>query len=400
MPSKPLSELLSDVIDNRGRTCPTSAAGIPLIATNCIRNDLLYPAYDKVRYVSQNTYKNWFRGHPEPGDLIFVLKGTPGRVCLTPDPVDFCIAQDMVALRPDPSAVYPRFLFALLRSEPVQRQIENMHVGTLIPHFKKGDFSRLLLPIPDELTQRVTGDIYFTLSDKIDLNRRMNETLTQWTQAMLFAALAGAEAVTEAPIADIAGVIDCLHSKKPPRVESGSILLQLNNIALDGSIALSPWYHISDSDYRLWTSRIELRSGDCVITNVGRVGAVAQIPERLRAAPGRNMTAIRPRSVPPTFLLESLLAPAMRSEIDRRTDSGTILDALNVRNIGKLLLRIPERAVINQFEQQARPLRALVEKNLRESKTLEELRNTLLSGLISGRIRVTEHAEAIAKEAV
>ncbi len=69
----PLSELLSEVIDNRGKTCPTSHSGIPLIATNCVRNDLLYPSYENVRYVSPDTYKTWFRGHPRAGDLIFVL---------------------------------------------------------------------------------------------------------------------------------------------------------------------------------------------------------------------------------------------------------------------------------------------------------------------------------------
>ena len=51
----PFSELLSVVIDNRGKTCPTADSGIPLIATNCIRNELLYPTYDKVRFVSKET---------------------------------------------------------------------------------------------------------------------------------------------------------------------------------------------------------------------------------------------------------------------------------------------------------------------------------------------------------
>ncbi|HXT40024.1 MAG TPA: restriction endonuclease subunit S, partial [Candidatus Angelobacter sp.] len=72
----PFSELLGEVIDNRGKTCPTAERGIPLIATNCIRNELLYPTYDKVRYVSQETYDTWFRGHPQPGDIIFVNKAT------------------------------------------------------------------------------------------------------------------------------------------------------------------------------------------------------------------------------------------------------------------------------------------------------------------------------------
>ena len=139
----PFNSLLEFVVDNRGRTCPTAETGIPLIATNCITNDRLYPSYESVRLVSQETYDTWFRSHPRPGDIISVLKGTPGRACQVRDPIDFCIAQDMVALRADPQKVDPKYLFASIRSQQVQHAISNMHVGTLIPHFKKGDFVRL-----------------------------------------------------------------------------------------------------------------------------------------------------------------------------------------------------------------------------------------------------------------
>ena len=180
----PFSGLLSDVIDNRGKTCPTADSGIPLIATNCIRNELLYPTYEKVRFVSPQTYSTWFRGHPRPGDILFVNKATPGRVCLVPDPVDFCIAQDMVAVRADPNKVYPRYLFAVLRSPIAQERIARMHVGTLIPHFKKGDFDKLFLPLPGSEEQKFIGDIYFELSAKIELNRRMSETLEAMARAL------------------------------------------------------------------------------------------------------------------------------------------------------------------------------------------------------------------------
>jgi type I restriction enzyme S subunit len=103
---------------------------------------------------------------------------------MTPDPVGFCIAQDMVAVRADPKKVYPKYLFALLRSAQVQEQISNMHVGTLIPHFKKGDFDKLFLPIPDKKTQETIGDTYFELSAKIELNRRMNATLEAMARAL------------------------------------------------------------------------------------------------------------------------------------------------------------------------------------------------------------------------
>lgn len=180
----PFSQLLSHVVDNRGRTCPTSDSGIPLIATNCIDNARLYPSYEKVRFVSQETYDSWFRGHPLPGDILFVNKGTPGRVALVPDPVTFCIAQDMVAVRADPARVYPRYLLAALRSEVVQERIGQLHVGTMIPHLKKSDFDRLMIPIPPSDQQQLIGDSYFSFSAKIELNRRMSETLEAMARAL------------------------------------------------------------------------------------------------------------------------------------------------------------------------------------------------------------------------
>ncbi len=173
----PFDELLSFVVDNRGRSCPTSSAGFPLIATNCISNQHLYPTKENVRYVDRDTYLNWFRAHPLPGDIIFVLKGAPGRCALVPDPVDFCIAQDMVAVRADQYKVDPQYLFAALRSPLIQEAIDRMHVGTMIPHFKKGDFSKLLIPLPDRPIQEFIGTAHMAIVEKIELNRRMNETL-------------------------------------------------------------------------------------------------------------------------------------------------------------------------------------------------------------------------------
>lgn len=184
MRSLPFTDLLSNIVDNRGKTCPVSDTGIPLIATNCVKNSGLYPTFEKVRFVDEQTYKTWFRGHPEPGDLVFVTKGSPGQVCLVPDPVPFCIAQDMVAIRANPDVVYPNYLFAALRSQSVQDAIENMHVGSLIPHFKKGDFSKLSIPVPEMALQHLIGDTFFELSSKIELNRKMNDTLEAMARAL------------------------------------------------------------------------------------------------------------------------------------------------------------------------------------------------------------------------
>ena len=181
---KPLPEILSFIVDNRGKTVPTTENGHILIATNCIKNENLYPSYEKIRYLSEETYQNWFRAHPKPGDILFVCKGTPGRVCMVPDPIDFCIAQDMVALRANEAIVYNKYLLVVLRSARIQKQIEQTSVGDVIPHFKKSFFNQLLIPIPPMQIQRIIGDYYFVFSEKVEINNKINDNLQQQAQAL------------------------------------------------------------------------------------------------------------------------------------------------------------------------------------------------------------------------
>jgi hypothetical protein len=165
-------------------------------------------------------------------------------------------------------------------------------------------------------------------------------------------------------LAQVAVVIDCLHSKKPDRViDTDFTLLEVNNIGDNGLLILSDKYSISAEDYYSWIRNIEVRSGDCIITNTGRIGAVAQIPEGKTFAIGRNMTAVRVNEdyLTPTYIINYLLSHYMKFETYRKTDIGTILDSLNVKGIKKLLVLIPPIELLETYELFARPLRRLIE---------------------------------------
>ena len=190
---------------------------------------------------------------------------------------------------------------------------------------------------------------------------------------------------------EVADIIDCLHSKKPKVLESGSnLFLQLDNIGKDGKIELSKKFYISNEDYKKWTSRIEVYEGDCVITNVGRVGAVAQIPSKIKAAIGRNMTAIRPKKIPSSFLIQYLLSKHMSKQKSVKVDSGTIMDALNVRNIYKLSIIIPDKKIMKEFDDIVGPVRREINNLLAKNIVLSQSRDSLLLKLISGEIDVSD----------
>lgn len=174
-----------------------------------------------------------------------------------------------------------------------------------------------------------------------------------------------------------ATVVDCLHTKKPDAnsEDTGNLLLQVYNIADDGILDLTEKYFISEEEYKLWTKNIEAVEGDCVITNTGRVGAVAQIPFYSRFAVGRNITAVRPNKgkITPAYLINYLLSAYMQIETYRETDIGTILDSLNVKGIKKINILIPPPEVLKTYESFARPIRKLIEINSAAALTRKKI---------------------------
>ncbi len=195
------------------------------------------------------------------------------------------------------------------------------------------------------------------------------------------------------PLSDIAVVIDCLHSKKPSASENSTYqLIQLDNIRDDGFLDMAACkYMISKSDYENWTRKCEIIEGDCVITNVGRIGAVSQAPHGTKAAMGRNMTCIRLKSglQLQSYFITVLLSKHMRRQIQSNTDEGTIMGALNVKNIPKLLFPVFDVSVMSELESILFPLRKQIEYNNLQNQNLAQMRDILLPQLMSGKLDVS-----------
>lgn len=294
---KPLPEILSFIVDNRGKTVPTTENGHILIATNCIKNENLYPSHEKIRYLSEETYQNWFRAHPKPGDILFVCKGTPGRVCMVPDPIDFCIAQDMVALRANEAIVYNKYLLAVLRSARIQKQIEQTSVGDVIPHFKKSFFNQLLIPIPPMHIQKIIGDYYFAFSEKVEMNKKINDNLQQHLRTIFkseFTDNPELENITQIPLSELCHVVTkgtTPTTLGKPFVESGINFIKAESILDDHSIDKNKFAFI-DEETNALLKRSIIHAGDVVFTIAGTLGRFALIDENILPANTNQAVAI------------------------------------------------------------------------------------------------------------
>ncbi len=426
---RPFTDLLSAIVDNRGRSCPVGDSGIPLIATNCVDRSNLYPAYDTTRYVSEETYKTWFRGHPQPGDILFVCKGSPGRTNWVPDPVDFCIAQDMVAVRADPEKVYPKFLFAALRSSLVQSQIDNMHVGTMIPHFKKGDFGKLNIPVPPFEDQQAIGDLYFSFSERITLLREINATLEAIAQALFkswFVDFDPVRAKMEGRTPE--GMDEATAALFPDGFEESALglvpsgwrvgtLADLSDLNPESWTARNQPTHItyvdlantkdneitSVTDYAFdeapSRARRVLRSGDTIVGTVrpgNRSFAFIHEPvENLTASTG--FAVLRPTAVENSeFVFLAATQGASIEHLAHVADGGAY-PAVRPDVVAGLQCVVPDPAVLGRFHDATAPLLSTVSGNQKQAQTLATLRDTLLPRLISGQLRLPR-AESQIKE--
>jgi type I restriction enzyme S subunit len=393
---EPFGSLLSNVVDNRGRTCPTAPSGIPLIATNCVANDSLYPRYDTVRYVDEQTYQTWFRGHPEPGDFLFVLKGSPGRVCLVPDPVDFCIAQDMVAVRADPRRVYPRFLFALLRSEPVQRQIEHLHVGTMIPHFRKGDFDKLLLPLPSRAVQEYVGDSYWTLSQKIDLNRRMSQTLESIARALFKSWFVDFDPVRAKAEGRDPGLPRHIADLFPSSFEDSSggipagwrlgVVADIADVYSGSRPDAQRLASSEDAKVPVWggngpTGYVDQALLDGPILLTGRVGTLGSVFRITSPSwPSDNTLILKPKDEIGFEYVYLLLLDLDLASLNR----GSTQPLLTQSDLRAQPALLPPRPILKRFHDACRRLFERIDRSDAESLALGSLRNTQMPVLMSG----------------
>ena len=390
-PRVPITQLLEFIVDNRGKTVPTAPSGHKLIATNCVTNNTLFPVYEKVRYLSDETYRTWFRAHPIPGDILFVNKGTPGRVCMVPDPIDFCIAQDMIALRADNAKIYNKYLFAVLRSREIQQQIYNTSVGDVIPHFKKQFIDQLLIPVPDRKVQEAIGDLYYALSFKVEHNKKINDNLQQ--QAYSYFLRLFVENVDPSwrvgTIADLGTVVGGgTPSKAKPEyyTEDGIAWITPKDLSIDKSKFIAHGENdISELGYRN-SSATMMPAGTVLFSSRAPIGYIAIASNELTTNQGFKSVVPHPEIGTPFiyyFLIHNL--PLIESKASGSTFkevSGSVMKSVEAV--------IPDGDTIAKFNDFCRPIFSMQEKLEQENRKLAAMRDSLLPRLMCGEIEVAD----------
>jgi len=184
---KKIKEFVLEIIDNRGKTPPTSEEGIALIETVCITDkNKKHPDFSKVRnYVSENTYNKWFRsGHPKENDILIAMVGENTGSVAVMNNSKGCIAQNLIALRLDENT-YPEFSYYLLTSEYFQRQMFIVLMTAAQPSLKLPHLLNFIFPLPPLPEQQKIAEILETIDNAIEKTDKIIEKYKRIKQGLM-----------------------------------------------------------------------------------------------------------------------------------------------------------------------------------------------------------------------
>jgi len=377
--------------------------------------------------------KKWAHFALQKGDILLSTSASLGRIAVVDDEGVGAIAYTgIIRMRPRDDRLVAPFIRYLLEGPSFQQQVEAFGVGSVIRHFGPMHLRQMTVLLPPPNEQRAIAHILGTLDDKIELNRKQNETLEAMARALFKAWFVDFEPV-RAKIEgrwqrgeSLPGLPAHLYDLFPDRLvesELGKIpegweMRSLDSIAnyLNG-LALQKFPPESDDEFLPVIKIAQLRAGN---TN-GADRASARIkPEYVvvdgdvlfswsgslevviwcggRGALNQHLFKISSNEVPKWFYYYATLhhLPEFRAIA---AGKATTMGHIQRKHLTDARIAVAPLSDMKNFDAFISPLFDQMVNIAQQSRSLAQLRDTQLPRLISGELRV-KHAERIVESAV
>ena len=179
-----LDDVCEGVFDCPHSTPELTSTGPYVVRSQDIRSSVL--RLDDAARVSESTYRDRItRAEPRHGDLLYSREGTYfGIAAEIPPNTRLCLGQRMVLIRPSPALVNDRFLLYWLNSPAMAAYTQARRDGSVAERLNLPTIRALPVPLPPLREQHRIAGILGALDDKIELNRRMSQTLESMARAL------------------------------------------------------------------------------------------------------------------------------------------------------------------------------------------------------------------------
>lgn len=363
----------------------------------------------------------------KPGDAVVTTKGnSTGRTTfVTPSMPQFVYSPHLSYWRTkDRNRVEGGFLRYWSKGSEFSEQLAGMAASTdMAPYLSLIDQKRLRISLPPIEEQRAIAHILGTLDDKIELNRRMNETLEAIARALfkswfvdfdpVRAKAEGRDPGLPQHLADLFpdSFEDSELGEIPSGWEVGSILDHARLISggtpktdrseyWDGPISWASAKDVSQSteSFLVATERSITPQGvDESATQI--VPAFCSVVVARGATTGRMVLFGQAMAMNQTcYALASTtetpfaLYCRLREGIDALVHAahGSVFDTITTSTFASSRVVLPPPCALKAFEARIAPMFQKVLNNVSTSRTLTTLRDTLLPKLISGELRLKD----------
>ncbi len=415
-----LEDSMGAVIDYRGKTPRKTPSGIPLITAKIVKGGRIETPDE---FIAEEDYVDWMRrGVPECGDVVVTMEAPLGEVAQLGNE-RVALAQRLICLRAKPGVLNNNFLKFLMQSNGVQEQLRSRATGTTVLGIKQSELRKVILPRPPLPEQRAIAHILGTLDDKIELNRRMNETLEEMARALFKSWFVDFDAVRAKmdgrwrPGKSLPGLpaehYDLFPDRlvpselgeipegwevrtlgdvgrhrrlgvKPSEITEGTPYIALEHMP-KRCIALSEW----DAADGLASGKFRFQRGDILF------GKLRPYFHKVGVAPldgvcSTDIVVIAPVS---EGWFGFLLSHVSSQEFVYYTDAsstGTKMPRTSWPDMARYQIVLPNLVVTEAFTKAIRPAIDRILATTHESHCLAALRDTLLPKLVSGEIRMID----------
>ena len=348
-------------------------------------------------------------------------------------PKNFLASTGFAVMRGRPETACTEYIYWFLAQDHV---VEYLHTiaessTSAYPSIRPADLEQLELSLPPLPEQRRIADILCTLDDKIELNRRMNETLEQMARALykswfvdfdpvrakmdgswqsgqslpglpaelyyLFPDRLVASELGEMPEGWGVGKIGDVASQRRQQVRPDQIDGETAYIGLEhiprGSIALSEWSKAEG----LASGKSRFKEGDILF------GKLRPYFHKVGVAPLDGICSTDIVVVSPIladwfgFTLGHLSSTEFVDYTDA-TSTGTRMPRTNWDDMALYKVPLPTQREAKAYTELIQPWVDKIVLSVHESHSLVAKRNALLPELVSGTLRVGERAQRNAPE--
>jgi len=288
--------------------------------------------------------------------------------------------------------------------ELLTHDINSMDSGSAIPSTSRDSFYYLEVSLPLLPEQRAIAHILGTLDDKIDLNRKMNETLEAMAQALFKNWFVDFEpfrdqGMEDSPLGPIAKGWNIVTIDDIGNIVCGKTPSTRESDNYGGNI---PFITIPDMHKKVFvTVTTNYLSEKGALTQSGKLLPKYAVCVSCIATPGLVALTSEPsntnqqinsiicnRETSPYWCY--LAMNNLRQEIITGGAGGSATLNLNKTEFSKMQTIKPNQGVMWKFHQIVEPLFVRVLANELESATLASIRDALLPKLLSGEIRVKD----------